>query len=217
MAKFIDLSREIVDSMPVYPHDGPVRLYQNKHLAKDSYNAFRLETDMHSGTHIDAPMHMIDSKIYISEIPLERFAGKGCLLDGRGENIIVYKKEYRDIVAENDIVLMYTNHDSKYGQEDYFKSHPILHEDLADFFIEKNIKMLGIDSPSPDVYPFVIHKKLLGNNILLIENLTNLAKLKDIKSFHVFAFPLKIKAEASVARVLAYIDDGAVGKFPSNL
>jgi len=49
---------------------------------------------------------------------------------------------------------------------------------LGDFFVEKKIKLLGMDLPSPDKYPFRIHKKLLENNILIIENLTNLSELQ---------------------------------------
>ncbi|MFW6281647.1 MAG: hypothetical protein ACOC1O_02480 [bacterium] len=62
-----------------------------------------------------------------------------------------------------------------------------------------------MDLPSPDKYPFEIHKILFDNNILLIENLTNLSCLLSVSDFEIIAFPLKIKAEASIARVVARI------------
>lgn len=206
MSKFIDLSQDIVDNMPVHPYDDKVKLYQDKFLEKDKYNNFRLEIGTHSGTHIDTPMHLTDSKTFINELPLEKFAGKGCLLDVRGESIIGFKQEYRDIVSENDIVILFTNYSEIYGTEEYYLNHPVVNEELADFFIEKNIKMLGMDLPSPDKYPFEIHKKLFNNNILIIENLTNLSELVNIHKFNIIAFPLKIKAEASMVRVVASVD-----------
>ena len=205
MAKLINLSHTIVDNMSVHPYDDPVKLYQDKFLETDKYNNFRLEIGMHSGTHIDTPMHLTDRETLIDEIALDTFIGNGCLLDLRNEDIITYKEEYSDMVSEKDIVLLYTNHSSKYGTDEYFTKHPIIDEKLATFFIEKKIKMLGIDLPSPDNYPFNIHKMLFKHNILIIENMTNLSKLLSVKSFEVIAFPLKIKAEASMVRVVAKI------------
>lgn len=205
MSKYIDLSQEIIDNMPVYPGDAKVKLYQSKYLEKDNYNSYRLEIGMHAGTHIDTPMHLNKNKIFISEISLEKFTGNACLLDARNEKIITFKKEYTKIVNENDIVLLFTNHSDKYGSEKYYTDFPVINEDLADFFIDKNIKMLGMDLPSPDKYPFELHKKMFKNDILIIENLTNLSELVEIKNFTIIAFPLKIKAEASMVRVVACI------------
>ena len=206
MSKFIDLSQDIFDNMVVHPYDDKVKLYQDKYLEEDKYNNFRLEIGMHAGTHIDTPMHLTNRKTFINEISLEKFAGKGCLLDVRDESIISFKQEYKDVVNENDIVILFTNYSDKYGTEEYYTTHPVINDDLADFFVEKNIKMLGMDLPSPDKYPFKIHKKLFANNILIIENLTNLSELVNINNFNIIAFPLKIKAEASIARVIASID-----------
>ncbi|NLP33712.1 MAG: cyclase family protein [Clostridiales bacterium] len=203
MNKYIDLSHDIVNNMPVYPGDSDVNLYQNKCLDKDGYTVFNLEIGMHTGTHIDTPMHLLDRNTFINEIPLDRFAGRGCLLDARNEKLIEYKPEYADIVNENDIVILFTNYSEFYGSKEYYTNHPVISEELADFLIEKNIKMLGIDMPSPDRYPFEIHKKLFENNILIMENLTNLEELLDVDDFEIIAFPLKIEAEASIVRAVA--------------
>lgn len=207
MSKYIDLSYDILNEMPVHPYDDKVWLYQDKFLDKDKYNNFKLEIGMHAGTHIDTPMHLSNRLTYINEIPPERFIGKGCLLDVRGEKLIDFKKEYADMVAENDIVILYTDHSKKYGTEAYYTEHPVVSGALADFFIERKIKMLGMDLPSPDSYPFTIHKKLFDSDILIIENLTNLSRLAGHKKIQIIALPLKIRAEASMARVIACIDD----------
>lgn len=192
--------------MPVHPYDDRVRLYQDKFLDKDKYVNYRLEIGMHSGTHIDTPMHLTDRETYINEIPIERFVGRGVLLDVRNEDPIKFKNEYADIVDDNAIVLLFTSHSDKYGTKEYYTEQPVIDNTLAEFFVRKNIKMLGMDLPSPDNYPFEIHKILFDNNILIIENLTNLSELMDVKDFEVLAPPLRIRAEAAMARVIAVID-----------
>ncbi len=206
MKKYIDLSRDIFNAMPVHPYDDKVRLYQDKFLDKDKYVNFKLEIGMHSGTHIDTPMHLTDRETYIHAIPLDRFTGRGVLLDVRGESIIKFKAEYSAMVKEDDIVLLFTGHGDKYGTEEYYTGHPVVDGEMADFFAERKIKMLGMDLPSPDNYPFEIHKKLFAKDILIIENLTSLSELINVNNFEVIAFPLKIRAEASMARVAAIID-----------
>ncbi|MFP4050813.1 MAG: cyclase family protein [Thermoplasmata archaeon] len=205
MTEFLDLSHEITDDMPVYPFDDPVELDRTKSFEEDGYNYFRLETGLHAGTHIDIPMHMTDDETHMNEVPLNRFTGNGCILDVRNQSPIEYKDEYSEIVKENDIVLLYTGFDEKYGSKEYYADHPIVDESLAQFFVDKKIKMLGMDIPTPDKHPFNIHKTLFKNGILIIENLTNLSELSDVEDFEIIAFPLKIKADSSIARVLAKV------------
>jgi kynurenine formamidase len=66
--------------------------------------------------------------------------------------------------------------------------------------------MIGIDWFSPDKEPYPFHKLLLENNILILENLTNLDMLIG-KNFKIFAFPLNIHADSSILRAVARIKE----------
>lgn len=202
-SRLIDLSQPIEDKMPVYPGDKGTILFQSEFLSKDKYNNHSLETGMHAGTHIDSPMHLTDSGKYINEYELEAFVGHGCILDVRNQPVITMKEEYRELVKENSIVLLYTGYDKLYGAKEYYQEHPVIDIGLCRFLIQKNIRMLGVDMPSPDRYPFEIHKLLFEKNIFIIENLTNLDKLPAAGDFEVIALPLKIRADSSIARVAA--------------
>jgi len=203
--RLIDLSRMIEDDMPVYPGDIRTSLFQDKYLAVNSHNNHRLEISMHSGTHIDGPMHMTESGEYICQMPLESFLGTGCILDVRGLSVISGRPEYEEQIAENSIILLLTGWDSFYGTRKYYEEHPVVDTDFCRMLVKKKIKLLGMDIPSPDRYPFEAHKLLLGNKIFLAENLTNLDELIGVKRFEVIAFPLRIKADSSMARVVARI------------
>jgi len=102
-------------------------------------------------------------------------------------------------------VILYTGFENQFGCDDYFTNHPIVEKELAEFFIDRNIKMMGMDLPSPDKYPFQVHKMLLEKDILIIENMKNLGSLLNVDEFEIIALPLKIKAEASPVRVVARI------------
>lgn len=203
--KYIDLSHKIADRMPVYPGDINTNLTQDKFLSVDKYNNFKLETGMHTGTHIDSPMHLSENTEFISNFSLESFIGKGFVLDVRNKSIIGMKKEYLQLIPENSIVLFYTGHDLLYGSREYYEDFPCIDMELCEYLISKNVKMIGLDTPSPDKYPFEIHKKFFENGICIIENLTNLEKLNGVNEFEVIALPLKIDSDSSIARVIARV------------
>lgn len=202
MGEIIDLSREITDGIAVYPGDDPVKLYQTKFLAEDKYNNHRLETGMHVGTHIDAPMHMTAHNTCVSDIKLDYLIGKGCVIRVEPAEVIDYRREYEDKIAENSIVLVHTGFCRLFGTERYFTKHPVLSLEFGKMLIRKNVKALGLDTPSPDKYPFKLHQLLLSHGILIVENLTNLDELPADR-FEVFVIPPKIRADGSMARVFA--------------
>jgi kynurenine formamidase len=74
-------------------------------------------------------------------------------------------------------------------------------------FWSKKVKAVGFDSSSPDRYPYPVHGILFTNGVLIIENLTNLASLKEVVNFKVIALPLKIHADSSIARVIAVVQE----------
>ena len=203
MDKLIDLSHLIHDGMPAYPGDPDTRLTKIRTLEVDLYNNHSLHTGMHSGTHIDAPMHLTRRDEFIYELPLQSFIGEACVLDVRGEAIIGMREQYREMIPVNSIVLLYTGWDQHWGTDAYFGDHPVVDAELAAHLVEKQIKLLGVDTPSPDHPPCAIHKQLFAENIYIMENLTNLGSLLDVGKFEVIAFPLRIRADASITRVIA--------------
>lgn len=201
--KFLDLSYEIENGMPVYPGDKEINLEKVADVKNEGYTSHIYNGNMHVGTHIDAPMHIIEDDKFISDYSIDKFIGRGILLDVRGEKEIQLKDEYFKSIKENHIVLFYTDFSKKYGQKEYYEDHPVISKELADFLIRKKVKMVGFDMPSPDRSPFEIHKELLQNGIFILENLTNLQELIYEENFNVFAQPLKIKAEGSPVRAIA--------------
>ncbi|MCL2462152.1 MAG: cyclase family protein [Defluviitaleaceae bacterium] len=204
--KYIDISHDLTEATPVYPGDAPVSLARVKSLAGDGYTAYELRSGMHAGTHIDAPMHLLPSDTTIGAYEPGYFCGKCAVLDARGKDIIGLTPEYEEKTPENGIVLLHTDFGAYFGHpETYFTRHPVISPELAAFLISKHIKILGMDTPSPDAPPFALHKLLLANGIFVLENLTNLDAVPAEGEPELFAFPLKIAAEASLVRAVVRI------------
>lgn len=201
----IDLTHLIHSGMPVYPGDAETVLEQSKQMSQDGYNNHQLSINMHAGTHIDGPMHLLDIQQYINEFSVEKFVGDGVLLDVNGISVIDYKEEYEQLIKTEQIVILYTGHAELYGQPAYFTDYPVLTAEFVDLLVRKRVKMIGLDTPSPDKDPFDIHKRLFVNQIFIIENLKNVKQLLDIAAFEIIALPLHIRADSSVARVIARI------------
>ncbi|MEK7077175.1 MAG: cyclase family protein [Patescibacteria group bacterium] len=203
--RYIDLSHAFTIPMPVYPGDPTPEVRRIAELEKNGYVDHELKTAMHVGTHIDVPSHMVAHGEWIDEITLERFAGRGVLIDARGKSKIDEGLLSGVHIEKGDAMLVLTGFDKKYREKEYFSAFPEITEAFADILAEHSINMLGVDTPSPDREPFPAHHILLENDILILENLANLHELIGIPSFEVFAFPPKFHTEGAPVRVVARV------------
>ena len=204
--KIIDLTHTFDSNMPVYPGDPKSTLEQVAYIEKDTFNDHKLTTVMHVGTHMDAPLHMIDGGRKMSEMEPEKFFGPGIVIDVSGKSKIDSSVINNLNIKPELIVLLYSGYGSKYRTDKYFEGYPELTEDFANKMVELKVKIVGMDFLGPDLdKPWTTHKILLGNEILILENLTNLDKLLRVNDLEIFAFPLKLEADAAPARVFARI------------
>lgn len=199
----IDLTHTFSDTMPVYPGDPAPEVRCVAQIAAGGITKYEVTTGMHVGTHMDAPLHMIDGGAYLSEFPADKFLGRGVLLDARGKSSIDIDVVSGVDLRRGDIAVIMTGLSEQYRSSQYFTSYPEITPKLVQVFVEAGVSMVGMDTPSPDRPPFNIHKILLSNQILIIENLTNLFSLKARGAFELIALPTKFHAEAAPTRVIA--------------
>ncbi|MBI1812922.1 cyclase family protein [Candidatus Peregrinibacteria bacterium] len=201
--RLIDLTHTFEGEMPVYPGDPhPTLMLMEKEGCRDYW----LETSMHVGTHMDAPLHMIEGGKYLSEMPVEKFAGRGYVIDARGREIISEELLDGITMEKNAILLVLTGHSSRFKSPAYFENFPMISEGFATRAVELGVSIVGMDTSSPDAPPFPVHKILLGNEILIIENLTNLEQLLNVEHFTIAALPFKLHADAAPVRVVAIVN-----------
>ena len=203
MSAFIDLTHIFDDGMPVYPGDASPTLKQVGRLATDGFNEFCYCGGFHVGTHMDAPLHMIADGSRISDIPADRFFGRGRLVDARGADEVTPKFLDGLDIRPGDMIVVLTGWYKMFREKAYYGAFPSISSEFADCLVERQVSVLALDTPSPDRPPFPVHKILLGNGVLIIENLTNVEALLNLKNFEVVALPAKYKWEAASVRVIA--------------
>lgn len=201
---YIDLTHEISQNMPIYPGDPQTKIRRNATVEKDGFTDHYLSMGTHAGTHIDAPSHMLEKGKGLNQFPLKKFTGRGVYIKITNGKFDLRKIKTLDI-KKNDVVLFHTGMSDSYERPEYFSVYPAIPQDVANYLITKEINIVGVDSCSVDHDEFHAHKLFLKNDILIIENLTNLSSLEG-KQFTVSAFPLNLQLDGSPIRVVAQID-----------
>lgn len=202
MKKMYDITVPIYEGMPVYknkPEKQPsIETVTNGHVTES-----RLCLDLHTGTHIDAPLHMINDGDTFETIDMNHLSRQVKVFDLTHVKDGITKADLTNLsIQENDFVLFKTTNsfDNEFNFEFIF-----LKADGAEYLAELGISGVGIDSlgieRSQPNHP--THKTLFSANIIVIEGLA----LKEIKegSYFMVAAPLKLSGtDAAPARVLLF-------------
>lgn len=215
--EMVDLSRVIYDGMPKIPILPDVHVQKFLSLEKGApLNVTELSLPCHAGTHVDAPIHIVANGKSIDQLPLDAFVGIGAVISIKkngGEEVTAKDLENSGVnVGRGDILMLHTGWDEKFESPDY-NLHPYLSVDAAEWMVQKKIKMFGIDCITVDLptplrpkgFDFPVHRTLLGNEILIAENVTNLGAIVGKKT-RIMALPLRIKgSDAGHARIIAEV------------
>lgn len=202
MSKLIDLSHTIGNFTKVFSGDTKPEI---KNHTESGWVVSDYHGTLHIGTHIDTPFHACFDDKEIAKYPLENFYGKTTVIYVENHEFITWKTDWDIICSEYEIVFFHTGHSKKWNTEKYFESYPIFDESVAKKLIQFNVRVVGFDTPSPDIEPFAFHKLFLKDNRFMIENLSNLDLLKNAENIETYFFPLKLQTEASPLRVVARI------------
>jgi len=205
--KIYDISMEISPSMPVYKGKGDKRpVFKTVNTLKTgTSHETRLDINLHTGTHMDSPMHMIDGGENIESIGLDRVITKCRVIDltGVDEKITKIDLETKEI-REGDFILFKTKNSTENILEGNFI---YLDKTGAEYLRDKKIKGVGIDSLGieRDQPAHETHITLFEAGIVILEGL----KLDQVDEgeYFLFAVPLKIKGvEAAPVRAVLISD-----------
>jgi kynurenine formamidase len=205
--QFIDLTHTISHLMPVFPGEASPSIVRDALPDEAGYVTHRFETNMHTGTHIDAPFHVKSDAITIDQFPVSKFAGDAAVIDVRGLKLIRMNPDWVHVFRKYQIILFLTGHSIEWGTEKYYFEYPEFDTGIAEALVNCGVRIAGFDSPSPDKAPFGFHSIFLKDGRFLIENLNNLDSILGKRSITFLSFPVKIEAEASLIRAVAMIPD----------
>lgn len=201
--KYYDISMEISEGMMVYkdrdekrPKREMIARYSEKEM-----NESRILMDLHTGTHIDAPFHMIDNGETIETMNIGSLIGKAKVIDLTAVEDGINKEDLgKKKIEKNDFLLFKTKNSFSMQFDPKFV---YLTKEGASYLRDIKIRgvgtdALGIERSQPN---HETHKILLGNGVIIIEGL-RLANIKE-GEYMMHALPLKIKGgDGAPARVV---------------
>ena len=215
--KFIDLTLPVSEKIPTFPGSPQPIFIQWENIKDDGYNLELLFLSSHTGTHLDAPYHFLEKGKKIHEISLKRLIINAILIKIRKRrdqaitktDIQKFEKKYGKIPNESTIVF-WTGWQKMIKNDSYFVNNPGLSVTAAKYLISKKTNLVGIDSPSIDLGKekrFLAHHLFAKNDVLIVENLANLDKIKSWK-FQLAVLPMKLEnATGAPVRAVGIIDN----------
>ena len=214
--KLLDLTLTVSENIPTFPGSPQPSFVQDKNIKNDGYYSELLFLSSHTGTHLDAPYHFLENGTKIHEISLKRLVSNAILVKSRkkGDQSITktdiqkFEKKHGKIPS-GYTVIFWTGWQKMIKNSSYFIRNPGLSVAAAKYLVSKKINLVGTDSPSIDLGKdkrFPVHHIFSKNNILIVENLANLEKIRSSK-FHFVVLPLKLKgATGSPVRAIAFVE-----------
>jgi arylformamidase len=210
MPEIIDLSHPIDMNMPVYPGTEPPIITEVCSVKTHSFKESQITFFTHTGTHLDVPAHLFQKGKTVDAFEGDKFFGTALLIDYSNKLSIDFKTvhEAYSRAESPDFIIFNTGWNKWWGDKKYFKSFPVLTPEAAEYISSLPIKGLGIDSISFDPVGDINlsnHKIFMEKNIILVENLCSLEKLKG-KPFQFSCLPLNIVgADGSPTRAFAIL------------
>lgn len=206
--KIYDISMEIYEDMMVYknkPDKKPKIRVAKDYSTGDSYES-SISMGMHTGTHIDAPLHMIEGGKRTDSIDLEKLINKCKVFDFTYiDDMITREQLQKKEINKGDFILFKTK--NSFSIEFDFE-FIYLERSGAEYLNEIGVSGVGIDALGIERAQagHETHKILLSKGIIILEGL----QLKDVPEgeYTLYALPLKIRnVEAAPVRAILIKED----------
>lgn len=190
-----DATLPLTAKMATWPHEPGPTLKLIKSIADgDAGNVSELNMGVHSGTHIDAPIHFIPGAPGIDTWPVEQLVGPGMVVaTGDAKTISVAVLESLHLPPGLERVLFKTRDSHLLGDGEFHKEFTYIEGDAAVWLVEHGLKLVGIDYLSVEKFgedDCPTHHTLLGARVVIVEG----ALLRDVPPgrYTVMALPIKL-------------------------
>jgi len=172
----IDISWPLSEKTTGYKDRKTVGVESLKNFDRDGARESALWITTHSGTHVDAPAHMLKEGKTIDQLPLESFSGPCVVLDLTvvAEKITrAWLEDQAEHIKEGDIVLFKTSNSYQGATEKFNPLFVYLDLSGAQYLAEKKVKAVGVDylGVERNQPGHLTHHELMTHDIGVIEGL----------------------------------------------
>jgi arylformamidase len=202
--RIYDVTRPISPTMPVWPGDPPVTLERVASIEGGGVaNLSRLACGVHTGTHVDAPLHFIAGGAEVTSLPLDVLVGPATVIALPDADMITAETLARLDLPREACRLLFKTRNSKQPLDRFVQDFAALSADAAQWAVERGVRLVGLDALSverpSDGWP--VHHTLLGADVVIVEGMD----LRDIPpgDYELFCLPIKlVGSDGAPARVI---------------
>lgn len=178
MTEIWDITVPFRTDLPVWPGD-PVPSMTMMKCQEDGYrcNVTRLDTGVHFGTHLDAPVHFIEGTKGVDELDLEMLVGPSVVAEVPGVmEITAEHLEALDLPADTKRLLLKTKNSALWEKpnHEFDTGFAALTADAARWVVDRDIRLIGIDYLSIQLFAdkdSTTHHVLLSDEVIIVEGL----------------------------------------------
>jgi arylformamidase len=192
--EIFDISVPVQPGMVTYPGDPTVKLERVSAIADGAVaNISRLDFGVHTGTHVDAPLHFIDGAPGTEQLPLDVLVGPARVIEATSLDA--------EGLAQAELterVLFKTSNSELWSRDEFAHDFVSLEEDGARLLVDRGVRLIGIDYLS--VGDEGAHHVLLEAGVVAIEGLD--LRGVDPGEYQLVCAPLKlVGSDGAPARV----------------
>jgi arylformamidase len=209
----IDISMPVSDRLPAWPESPGASLRFLQTLAEGAEaDVSELRMDVHTGTHVDAPAHMIAGAATMDAYDLAAGVGEAVVVDtGDAEEIDADVLASLELPADTRRLLLRTRNSARpeLREPPFATDYSALAPNGSEWLVERGIELVGIDYLSIQRFgdPLETHLILFRGGVTILEGLW-LADV-DPGRYELMCLPLRLAGrEAAPARAVLRRLDG---------
>lgn len=190
-----DATLPLTPDMATWPGEpGPHRKLIKSIANGDPANVSELTEGVHSGTHIDAPVHFIPGAPGIESWSVDQLVGPGMVVaTGDAPAISVAVLESLNIPPGLERILFKTHDSHLLGDKRFHKDFTYIDGDAARWLVDRGLKLVGIDYLSVEKFDSKdnpTHHTLLGARVVIVEG----CNLRDVPPgrYTIMALPIPL-------------------------
>jgi arylformamidase len=205
-ANWIDISAPLRNGMVHWPGDPAFHIERAEDQAKgDTATVSKMTLGVHTGTHMDAPLHFIQNATTIDEMPLDACIGRARVIEIRDPKSIKPEELAGHLISNGERILFKTaNSDHAWNSDQFVEDFVFIAKDAARYLAQTGVMCVGVDYLSVGGFREdgpETHHALLEAGVWIIEGL-NLGGVEP-GDYELICLPLKlIGAEGAPARAI---------------
>ena len=204
----IDITIPLSEKTPVWEGEKGITIRRSAVISpKSDYNVTRIEMGLHSGTHVDAPFHILENGAFTDTIPLTKMVGPVQVVFIPENVAVINENVLKAIEIDLSIKkILFKTVNSHYWDQApavFRRDYVGLDTSAAECLVSYEMELIGIDFFSISAFDdlHAPHIVLLQAGAVILENLD----LRTVQAgqYNLYCLPLKVVgADGAPARVI---------------